>query len=263
MGRETGISWCDHTFNPWWGCAHVSDGCLNCYAEATAARWGFRIWGQDAPRRFFGAKHWNEPRLWNEAARAAGVRRRVFTGSMCDVMEVRPDLDEWRARLYTLVEETPWLDWLFCTHRPENYRRLLPPAWIANPRPNVWLLATVEDAKYLERIDTLKACPAIVHGISVEPLLGPLPTLGEYLGGIDWVIVGGESSPWARFCKLEWIKSIIAQCAVNDTGGYVKQTGSNSDLVDWTERKEIDFKGADPAEWPEDFRVREFPKGRG
>lgn len=27
------IEWTDMTFNPWWGCMKVSDGCKNCYAE--------------------------------------------------------------------------------------------------------------------------------------------------------------------------------------------------------------------------------------
>ena len=34
MGIETAIAWTDHTFNPWIGCAKVSEGCRNCYALA-------------------------------------------------------------------------------------------------------------------------------------------------------------------------------------------------------------------------------------
>ena len=34
MGEVTGISWTDHTFNPWIGCAKVSPACDGCYAEA-------------------------------------------------------------------------------------------------------------------------------------------------------------------------------------------------------------------------------------
>ncbi|MBX7220363.1 MAG: phage Gp37/Gp68 family protein, partial [Blastocatellia bacterium] len=40
MGENTKIEWAHHTFNPWVGCAKVSEGCRNCYAEALAKRGG-------------------------------------------------------------------------------------------------------------------------------------------------------------------------------------------------------------------------------
>ena len=61
MGEQTGIEWTDHTFNPWWGCVRVSPACQHCYAETIAKRTGNAVWGVDAPRRFFGDKHWQEP----------------------------------------------------------------------------------------------------------------------------------------------------------------------------------------------------------
>ena len=51
MGKETGIQWCDHTFNPWWGCQKVSPGCDNCYAEAFDHRLGGGHWGPKATYR--------------------------------------------------------------------------------------------------------------------------------------------------------------------------------------------------------------------
>ena len=48
MGVETKIEWCDHTFNPWIGCAKVSPGCAHCYAEAMAKRTGIHgTWGPE------------------------------------------------------------------------------------------------------------------------------------------------------------------------------------------------------------------------
>ena len=119
MSERTAIGWCDHTFNPWWGCQRVSDGCARCYAEAMAKRTGNPVWGPGA-RRFFGEKHWQEPVRWNAAAERLSVRRRVFCGSMCDVFEDRPDLVEPRGRLWRLIRATPHLDWLLLTKRPEN-----------------------------------------------------------------------------------------------------------------------------------------------
>ena len=131
MGKTTGISWTDHTFNPWWGCVKVSPGCQRCYAETwdKAKGGGISHWGPTAPRRFFGDKHWAEPLAWNRAAERDGVRRRVLCGSMCDVFEHRPDLGDHRFCLYSLIEQTPMLDWLLLTKRPENVMDFVP-EWI-------------------------------------------------------------------------------------------------------------------------------------
>src|SRR5712671_6808752 len=120
MAKNSSIEWTDHTFNPWWGCSKVSPGCNNCYAETWAKRVGEKIWGKDEPRRFFTDKHWDEPLKWNDEALSSGTRRRVFCASMADVFEQRTDLNPWRARLWKLTEETPKLDWLLLTKRPEN-----------------------------------------------------------------------------------------------------------------------------------------------
>jgi len=85
--KNSKIEWCDHTFNPWWGCAKVSPGCAHCYAESLAKRTGNAVWGHESPRRFFGDSHWNEPLKWDAAAKAEGRRKRVFCASMADVFE--------------------------------------------------------------------------------------------------------------------------------------------------------------------------------
>lgn len=100
MGKDTGIQWTHHTFNPWWGCAKVSPGCKNCYAETFSRRVGFAVWGQDGERRTFGDKHWDGPRVWNAAAAKAGERRRVFCASMADVFEDHPVAEARRPALW-------------------------------------------------------------------------------------------------------------------------------------------------------------------
>ncbi|MCB2179467.1 phage Gp37/Gp68 family protein [bacterium] len=79
MVKNSKIEWTDHTFNPWWGCVKVSEGCKNCYAETMANRFG-NWWGPTAERRFFGDKHWAEPLKWNAQAERDGVLRHVRTG---------------------------------------------------------------------------------------------------------------------------------------------------------------------------------------
>src|SRR5258707_9636158 len=101
--EDTKIQWTDHTFNPWWGCTRVSPGCAHCYADTWAKRTGHNVGGGDAPRRFFGVKHWNEPRAWNQSAAKRGTRPRVFCASMADVFEDRRDLDQPRRQLWQLI----------------------------------------------------------------------------------------------------------------------------------------------------------------
>ena len=195
MGENTGIAWCHHTFNTWWGCVEVSPGCDSCYARRDAARYGFKVWGKDAPRRFFGDKHWAEPLRWDRKARDDGARRRVFCASMADVFEERDDLDQWRGRLWELILATPYLDWLLLTKRPQAMRRMLPPA-IAE-RPNVWPGMTVESQEHAWRVtDLLKIECAGPRWVSYEPALGPVDFLG------DGTVHGNNYKARGRVLKL-------------------------------------------------------------
>lgn len=145
----------------------------------------------------------------------------------------------------------------------------LPQDW---PLPNVWLGVSVENQKCKSRIRDLRATPAAVRFLSLEPLLEDLGELN--LDGIGWVIVGGESGPGARPCDVDWIHSIIEQCMIAGVPCFVKQLGAN--FVDAEHgiggvqtkppaeygplrRRLKDSHGGNPDEWPEDLRVREYP----
>src|SRR5712691_13208532 len=106
MAETSSIEWTDATFNPWWGCVRVSPACARCYAERDAKRYGHQVWGQNAPRRFFGDQHWDGPRRWNRKAQRAGMPLKVFCASMADVFEEHPALPSWRERLWSLIDET-------------------------------------------------------------------------------------------------------------------------------------------------------------
>jgi protein gp37 len=286
VGEGSKIAWTHHTFSPWWGCEKVSPACKHCYAEAWAKRTGHAVWGSQAPRRFFSDKHWNEPLKWDRKAAAAGERHRVFCASMADVLEKRPDLEEPRRRVFELAERTPNLIWLFLTKRPENAPTMLPTAWFDQSPTNVWWGATVEDNDHAPRIDDLLAIPAEIHFLSLEPLL-ELVDLEPWLPGdntesghrLDWAIVGGESGAKARPFDVDWARSIIKQCRGYGIVPFVKQLGAKPhvedgelDLRQWNTGEWYrctcdrwigtlrDRAGADPAEWPEDLRVQEFPR---
>ncbi len=226
MSKDTGISWCDHTFNVVWGCSKITAGCKNCYAETLAARWGFNVWGVDAERRTFGDRHWNEPLKWqNDARHRARVRRRVFCSSMADVFEDHPTTRAQLPRLWALIRATPDLDWLLLTKRPERIAASLPDDW-AFGYPNVWLGTSVENADVTERIHSLAAIPAAVRWISAEPLLGSLANAPLPL--IDWVVAGGESGPDHRAMDLEWLYDLRDRCARGGIAFFVKQDSGSS-----------------------------------
>lgn len=50
-----------------------------------------------------------------------------------------------RYRLCKLIDQTPNLDWLLLTKRPENILRMLPQEWSDEGWVNVWLGVSAED----------------------------------------------------------------------------------------------------------------------
>lgn len=223
MAENSRIEWTNHTFNPWWGCAKVSAACKYCYAETWAKRVGSKVWGHKAERRFFGDKHWYQPLKWDREAKKDGKRRRVFCASMADVFEDRRELDVQRVRLWRLIEETPNLDWLLLTKRPEKISDLSP--WIGGEWPrNVWLGTTIERQKWVGRIDAILKHTARIHFLSCEPLLGPLD-IRAWTSKIDWVIAGGESGPKARPTKPAWVEQLRDQCIGSGVAFHFKQWG--------------------------------------
>lgn len=226
MAEETEIAWTDSTFNPWWGCSKVGAGCDHCYAESLDKRTGGDHWGPDKTPRTMSADNWRKPRRWQKQAETSGERRRVFCGSMCDWADKNAPAGE-RDRLWSLVRDTPNLDWQLLTKRAPRIADCLPEDW-GTGYPNVWLGVTVENRKHgLPRIDYLRDVPARVRFLSVEPLLEDLGPLD--LSGIHWVIVGGESGPLARPMQPEWVASIRAQCEAYGVPFFFKQWGGRRD----------------------------------
>ena len=247
MAADSAIEWTDHTFNPWWGCQKVSPGCEHCYAETLSNRFGKDIWGPPGhtDRRLFGDKHWAEPEKWNRKAEREGRRARVFCASMADVFEQHPQVVDARARLFDLIERTPWLDWQLLTKRPENVRGMVP--WEPGEWPtNLWLGTSVEDQRRAdERVPVLLDNFAACYFISAEPLLGPvdlsqwmcsctrdwehghsLECRGAWEPMIGWVIVGGESGPGARPMHPKWARDLRDQCVKADVPFLFKQWGA-------------------------------------
>ena len=267
MGAITRIAWCDATFNPWVGCLRVSTACDRCYAAALSWRYGWRdgtghgLWDVRADRKRTSSTYWRGPLRWNERAQAEGTRRRVFCASMADVFDNKVPTS-WRVDLWSLIRSTPALDWFLLTKRPLNIGEMLPTDW-GEGWPNVWLGTTTENQEEANRrIPHLVAIPAAVRFLSVEPMLESVdlaPWLAlpsdERRAAISWIIVGGESGGGARPMHPDWIRGLRDQVHAAGAKLFVKQIGSNHAF--WPR---VTGKGEDPAQWPTDLQVQDFPQ---
>lgn len=274
---------CDHCY------AEVQD---------SRKRWGGAAhWGAGVPRYRTSVSNWAKPLAWNKAAPDSEFAGRkgfwpVFCASLGDVFDNEvPRL--WRYDLWRLIEKTPNLSWLIVTKRVGNVIGMIPVGWEKQFPDNVRLLITVCNQEEADRdIPKLLALPC-KNGISYEPALGPVdwwPWMPETWmpegRGLEWIIVGGESNQPghpARPFNVQWARSTIEQCKAAGVPVFVKQLGSlvrgpviSNRLTDpMTESFRIgydknnnrvpfgpifkDRAGADPAEWPRDLRVREWP----
>ncbi|HEV2451254.1 MAG TPA: phage Gp37/Gp68 family protein [Streptosporangiaceae bacterium] len=273
------IEWTGLTWNPTTGCDRISPGCDNCYALEMARR--LKAMGQ--------AKYQNDgdPRTSGPGfgltvhadALTIPLRRRKpttwFVNSMSDLFHARVPV--WFvAQVWVTMARTPQHTYQILTKRPERARAIIGEGidggcrlfeelhreedaqilydtpW---PLPNVHLGTSIELDRYARRADELRRTDAAIRFLSLEPLLGPLPSLR--LDGIDWVILGGESGPGARPMDLGWVRDLIARCREAGAAVFVKQLGSQ-----WAHENSSSDKGGDWSLWPEDLRVREFPKAQ-
>lgn len=294
MGLST-IQWTDYTFNPWIGCRKVAPECANCYAETLDRnRYSKTLapgtkanpvihWGSGPRHR---TKTWGDPLKWNREAGSIewmGVykhtRPRVFCASLADWLDDENVPIEWFADLLKLIHDTPNLDYLTLTKRPQNWKTRLEEVieslrsyegpfsfirwlmqWLdGQPPANVWIGVSV-GADQAAALDI----PARVHFLSCEPMLRPLGPNGLlWTSRFNWVIFGGESGSKARECNMQWIRYGVAFCRLNGIAPFVKQMGSNCvDRLPGRAGVPVKFKdsnGGDITEWPEDLKVREFP----
>jgi len=288
MSDKTGIQWTDATWNPVSGCSKVSPGCKNCYAERDWPRLSKNPKSPYFGRAFTDVKchpeRLDQPLRWR-------APRRIFVNSMSDLFHHAVP-DQFINDVFQIMEMCEKHTFQLLTKRPGRMLGFLRSVFPDPPvAPNIWLGVSVENqATADERIPILMKTPAAVRFLSVEPLLEAvditnkgikngysLPTARDRNGfgiewtdpgdayiGVDWVIVGGESGPHARPCNVEWIRSIVRQCEASRVPVFVKQLGANPDFrvheLDWGASPLFDRHGGDPAEWPEDLRVREFPR---
>ncbi len=298
MSAKSKIEWTDTSWNPVRGCTKISPGCKNCYAETFAERWrgvpghpyeqgfGLRL----VPEKLDEPLGWKKPRriFVNSMSDLfqAGVPFE-FVDQVFAIMAATPQhtyqiLTKRADRMLQYLKEMENDEKDMHRWQGETHAEL---QW---PLPNVWLGVSVENQQYAdERIPLLLQTPAAKRFVSYEPALGPIDLQNHpmFWGGpakLDWVIVGGESGPGARPFHVRWAGDVVRQCKAAATACFVKQLGGSpmehpSQIREWPPESQRRFKcldtvgplvkmtlqdrkGGDMSEWPEDLRVREFPK---
>lgn len=217
---KKGAKYWDHAWNPVIGCWKVSEGCANCYAARTMERFGQSF-------ELHLSKRQTPPK--------SGV---VFVGNMTDLFGEwnHPDtVYDWIGGLSFSATN------LILTKRPEIMCQ-----WDhIQYNKSTWLGVTGETQERLEqRLDSLLRVAHLQRWLSLEPLLdeiclnsaianvtGELEFFDPFLKWFQWVVVGAESGPKRRPCKLEWVELIVRQCREAGIPVFVKQLEINGKLV--------------------------------
>ncbi len=219
MSTNTTIEWTDVTWNPVRGCTKISPGCAHCYAETFAER--FRgVPGHPYEQGF-------DLRLVPEKLSeplSLRLPKMIFVNSMSDLFH-ESVADDYIARVVEVMELADWHTYQVLTKRSERMVNMLATRLrTAAEKPWIWWGVSVENRRDgLRRIEHLRAAPARVRFLSVEPLLEDLGQIN--LEGIHWVIVGGESGVRARPLNPDWVRSIRDQCAHAGVPFFFKQWG--------------------------------------
>lgn len=180
------------------------------------------------------------PRRWRSP-------RYVFVNSMSDLFH--PDVPVGFIReVFSVMASTPHT-YQVLTKRSKRMASLIDRLeWPAN----LWMGVSVETDQYSFRADHLRHVPVSMRFLSIEPLIGAVPSLD--LTDIGWVIVGGESGPGARSMDLDWVLDLRDRAAKAGADFFVKQLGSV-----WAHRHGLKGKGDGMHHWPSEFRIRQLP----
>lgn len=298
MGDKTGIEYLDATWNAVKGCSHASTGCDNCWAERQALRFskkgeffhGLTKCGQWVGKTKFYEKELLKPIHWKRP-------RRIGVCFMGDLFHESVEND-WIAKVFAVMAYAKQHTFLVLTKRPLRMLGFL--KWAGSrvcpsealydyieddveidyekdivpwPLPNVWLGTSVENQLEAKtRIPPLLRCEAVLHYVSIEPMLGPIDLTHLDVDGadsdpknewcqidaltgrhtdmgrpcqsidvrLDFVILGGESGVSARDMEVGWARVVRDQCQGAGVPFFMKQMARRGAI-------------------PEDLMVKEIP----
>lgn len=214
--NKTKIQWTEMTWNPITGCTKISDGCLNCYAARMAKR--LKAMGNS---RYINEFAVTVHKDLLEVPLDIKQPKMIFVNSMSDLFH-KDIPDDIIIKVFETMNKAHWHTFQVLTKRPERVLAM-DQAGLLKWSSNIWMGTTVENDKYVDRIDKLRGTKANIKFLSCEPLLGSLK--GISLEEIDWVIVGGESGPKSREMEKEWVLELKELCEKDGVAFFFKQWG--------------------------------------
>lgn len=262
---STKIEWAEDTTNVIGGCTNASTGCDACYSRGMSHRLNAsgRALYEGTTVNLGQGVEWTgrintdlEPLI---RLRNARKPKRVFMNSMSDWCHPGVPTEFIGSMWEEMSEQSRRQGHVFMclTKRPGRIAKVLGPegiGWYAvegpvpNPEPGIWLGTSIESDEFCWRADRLREAPAAVRFLSLEPLVGPLPSLD--LTGIHWVIVGGESGgARARAMHPQWVRDIRDRCIEAGVKFFFKQHG------EWGEIPWNDYALSDVVVTPTGDRV--------
>ena len=211
------IEWTEATWNPVTGCTKLSAGCKNCYAE----RMSHRLHAMGNPNYANGFAVTEHPHMLNRPKRWRKSQR-IFVNSMSDLFHPKVSFDFIR-KVFETMRSADHHIYQVLTKRPDRMLEYVTQREVEALPRHIWLGTSVEQRRWLNRVEVLRQVPAEIRFLSLEPLL---EDLGSFkLNGIDWVIVGGESGPGSRPMEPEWVTSIRDICMDESVAFFFKQWG--------------------------------------
>lgn len=277
MSQKTEIQWCDSTVNPTMGC----DGCelwsstrRTCYAGILHTRFGGHTPGYapsfeqvtEFPGRMVQAAAWSDLRGKERTTKPwlNGLPRLIFVSDMSDALSLSVSFDYLKAEVIdnVLTEKGRRHCWLWLTKRPDRMAKFS--SWLGDQGiswpSHLWAGTSITDQKTMNRIKYLTrvGTSETLRFLSVEPQVGPL-NLKPFLPQVDWLLHGGESGHGAREFHVEWASELIADCQQHGVPFFLKQLGSvvmkNGERMKFASAHASDWNA-----WPDELRLREFPK---
>ena len=233
--------WWDRAWTLVEGCSPVSEGCANCWAESMSHRFNPGLHTLET------SGCWNDKitTMTSRLGLPLTVKKPTVWAIWNDLFH--PDVPvDFIESVWRVMADCPQHIFMILSKRPRKMAMFI--EWLnKEPPPNVWLGVTSENQERAdERIPILLATSAAKHFVSIEPMLGPvdLRTITALDGdgpdgqlywigqdaGIDWVIAGCESGPYARPAATQWFRDLRDQCVAADVPFFLKQMHVNGKL---------------------------------
>ena len=245
--NQSGIEWCDHTWNPITGCRH---DCPYCYARRMTARFSGDVrlnmmaksdYHKEAAADGTGTVYLLDKPMANETDKILTypfgfeptyhryrsntldrlkMGKNIFVCAMADMFGAWVP-DQWIREIIDECVKRPVHNYLFLTKNPKRYAQTGVPVGM----DNMWYGTSITGRGDMER---LKYLPAFCNTfVSLEPLQATIETATNMMfQKVRWIIIGAETGNQKNkvIPRHEWIRDIVAEADRNNVPVFMKDS---------------------------------------